>query len=43
MRRLSIIIPTLDEGEAIAGALDALTDLRQLGTEIGRASCRERV
>jgi rSAM/selenodomain-associated transferase 2 len=32
--RLSIIIPVLDEGEAIAPALDALTDLRALGVEV---------
>jgi rSAM/selenodomain-associated transferase 2 len=34
MARLSIIIPVLDEGEAIAAALDALADLRRLGTEV---------
>jgi rSAM/selenodomain-associated transferase 2 len=32
--RLSIIIPALDEGERIATALDALADLRALGTEV---------
>jgi len=32
--RLSIIIPVLDEGEGIAAALDALVDLRMLGTEV---------
>jgi rSAM/selenodomain-associated transferase 2 len=34
MARLSIIIPVLNEGEAVAPALDALADLRALGTEI---------
>jgi rSAM/selenodomain-associated transferase 2 len=34
MARLSIIMPVLDEGEAIAGALDALAELRGLGVEI---------
>ena len=34
MARLSIIMPVLDEGEGIAGALDALADLRGLGVEI---------
>jgi rSAM/selenodomain-associated transferase 2 len=34
MARLSIIIPVLDEGEAIAGALDALAELRGLGVEV---------
>jgi rSAM/selenodomain-associated transferase 2 len=32
--RLSIIMPVLDEGERIAGALDALADLRALGVEV---------
>jgi rSAM/selenodomain-associated transferase 2 len=32
--RLSIIMPVLDEGERVAAALDALVDLRVLGTEI---------
>jgi rSAM/selenodomain-associated transferase 2 len=31
---LSIIMPVLDEGEGIAVALDALADLRVLGTEV---------
>jgi rSAM/selenodomain-associated transferase 2 len=31
---LSIIMPVLDEGEGIAVALDALADLRALGTEV---------
>jgi rSAM/selenodomain-associated transferase 2 len=31
---LSIIMPVLDEGEGIAAALDALADLRVLGTEV---------
>jgi len=34
MARLSIIMPVLDEGEGIAGALDALSDLRALGVEV---------
>jgi rSAM/selenodomain-associated transferase 2 len=34
MSRLSIIMPVLDEGEGIAAALDALADLRALGTEV---------
>jgi len=34
MSKLSIIIPALDEGEGIATALDALADLRALGTEV---------
>ncbi len=34
MSRLSIIMPVLDEGEGIAAALDALADLRSLGTEV---------
>jgi rSAM/selenodomain-associated transferase 2 len=34
MSKLSIIMPVLDEGEAIAAALDALADLRALGTEV---------
>src|SRR5919108_3981573 len=34
MARLSIIMPVLDEGERIAGALDALADLRALGVEV---------
>src|SRR5262249_59306675 len=32
--RLSIIIPTLDEGEEIVAALDALAELRSLGVEV---------
>jgi rSAM/selenodomain-associated transferase 2 len=32
--KLSIIMPVLDEGEGIAAALDALADLRVLGTEV---------
>lgn len=32
--RLSIIIPVLDEGEQIGVTLDALADLRALGTEV---------
>jgi len=32
--RLSIIIPTLDEGERIAGTLDPLADMRGLGVEV---------
>jgi rSAM/selenodomain-associated transferase 2 len=34
MARLSIIMPVLDEGEAIADALDALAELRGLGVEL---------
>jgi len=34
MSKLSIIVPVLDEGEGIATALDALADLRALGTEV---------
>jgi rSAM/selenodomain-associated transferase 2 len=34
MSRLSIIMPVLDEGESIAGALDALAELRALGVEV---------
>jgi rSAM/selenodomain-associated transferase 2 len=34
MSKLSIIVPVLNEGEGIAAALDALTDLRALGTEV---------
>lgn len=34
MARLSIIMPVLDEGDAIAGALDALAELRGLGVEV---------
>jgi rSAM/selenodomain-associated transferase 2 len=34
MARLSIIMPVLDEGEGIAGALDALAELRGLGVEV---------
>jgi rSAM/selenodomain-associated transferase 2 len=34
MAKLSIIIPVLDEGESIAAALDALSDLRALGVEV---------
>src|SRR5437667_4248373 len=34
MLRLSIIMPVLDEGEGIAAALDALAELRALGTEV---------
>src|SRR5262245_31133249 len=32
--KLSIIMPVLDEGEGIAAALDALSNLRALGTEV---------
>jgi rSAM/selenodomain-associated transferase 2 len=34
MSKLSIIVPVLDEGDGIAAALDALADLRALGTEV---------
>jgi rSAM/selenodomain-associated transferase 2 len=34
MWKLSIIVPVLDEGESIATTLDALADLRALGTEV---------
>jgi rSAM/selenodomain-associated transferase 2 len=34
MAKLSIIIPVLDEGEGIAAALDALSDMRALGVEV---------
>ena len=34
MSKLSIIMPVHDEGERIAAALDALADLRSLGTEV---------
>ena len=34
MARLSIIMPVLDEGEGIAGALNALAELRALGVEV---------
>jgi rSAM/selenodomain-associated transferase 2 len=34
MSKLSIIIPVLNEGDSIAAALDALADLRALGTEV---------
>src|SRR5262245_20460922 len=34
MTKLSIILPVLDEGEAIAATLDALSNLRALGTEL---------
>jgi rSAM/selenodomain-associated transferase 2 len=34
MSRLSIVMPVLDEGEGIAGALDALAELRALGVEL---------
>ena len=34
MSNLSIVIPVLNEGERIAGALDALAPLRALGVEI---------
>src|SRR5437764_15458925 len=32
--RLSVIMPVVDEGEAINASLDALADLRQLGVEV---------
>jgi rSAM/selenodomain-associated transferase 2 len=34
MSKLSIIMPVLDEGERIAAMLDALADMRALGTEV---------
>ena len=34
MSKLSIIMPVLDEGEAIAEMLDGLADLRSLGVEV---------
>src|SRR4029077_17412132 len=34
MSNLSIVMPVLDEGEGIAATLDALADLRALGTEV---------
>jgi rSAM/selenodomain-associated transferase 2 len=34
MSKLSIIMPVLNEGEGIAPALDALAELRTLGTEV---------
>ncbi|HZD28214.1 MAG TPA: TIGR04283 family arsenosugar biosynthesis glycosyltransferase [Xanthobacteraceae bacterium] len=34
MSKLSIIMPVLNEGDGIAAALDALADLRTLGTEL---------
>src|SRR5262245_35976257 len=34
MSKLSIIIPVLDEGESIAGILDALANMRALGVEV---------
>jgi rSAM/selenodomain-associated transferase 2 len=34
MAKLSIIVPVLDEGERIARTLDALADMRALGTEV---------
>jgi rSAM/selenodomain-associated transferase 2 len=34
MSKLSIIMPALDEGDGIAAALDALANLRALGTEV---------
>jgi len=34
MSKLSIIVPVLNEGDGIAVALDALADLRALGTEL---------
>jgi rSAM/selenodomain-associated transferase 2 len=34
MSKLSIVMPVLDEGEGIVARLDALSDLRALGTEV---------
>ena len=34
MQKLSVIVPTLDEGERIAATLDALASLRALGVEV---------
>ena len=34
MSNLSIVMPVLDEGESIGATLDALADLRALGTEV---------
>jgi rSAM/selenodomain-associated transferase 2 len=34
MSKLSIIVPVLNEGEGVAATLDALADLRALGTEV---------
>src|SRR5262245_19768362 len=34
MSKLSIVIPVLDEGGGIAAALDRLSDLRALGTDV---------
>jgi rSAM/selenodomain-associated transferase 2 len=34
MSKLSIIVPMLNEGEGVAATLDALADLRALGTEV---------
>jgi rSAM/selenodomain-associated transferase 2 len=34
MARLSVIMPVLDEGERIGATLDALANLRSLGTEV---------
>jgi rSAM/selenodomain-associated transferase 2 len=34
MARLSIVMPVLDEGEAVAGALDALAEMRGRGVEV---------
>jgi rSAM/selenodomain-associated transferase 2 len=34
MSKLSIIVPVLNEGEGIAATLDALADLRALGTDV---------
>jgi len=34
LSKLSIIVPVLNEGEGIAAALDALSDLRSLGSEV---------
>src|SRR5262245_19300441 len=34
MSKLSIIVPVLNEGEGIAPTLDALADMRALGTEV---------